>query len=463
MPHISFSPSRSRSRLASLVLTGALAIAATGSWLSATAQTAQAAESARSKFKIANQKYNAGAYAEALVVIEEGLKLDAKHQQLLLLKASTLMKLRNFEEAYAAFKAFFAAGGKSKDAQQTMEALEKTILVTLLELTAPPSAANVAVTIKDLPFCSPGPTCVRAQIPGQYTITAEAEGFEPWSGEVTAVANQTVRVELGLREKPSLLTVKSKPEPSTVTVDGAAFTSPAPVPAGAHQVTVALKGHATAKREVTASLGKPVELLVELVPNTLASIVPAEATLLLDGQPVALDNGGLTLPPGKHILTGKAPGYREGKVEIPAKRAADYQVVLELKKDVQVVDNRQRTWTPRRKIAVASAGLSLAALGAGVYLGLDAKKLEDDSYALCPMPTACREPDRANDLIDRADSRALQANIAYGVAGAAAVGAVVLWITGKPETQEPRVAVTPRFAPTSSGSAVTGVDLSLKF
>ncbi len=461
MSHITLPSRPARRRWASLVLAGALAFAATSTWLAATAPSAHAAESARTKYKAAKAKFDAGSYSDALVVIEEGLRLDAKHKELLLLKASTFMKVRRYEEAHAAYQAYFAAGGKSSEAKQTMEALEKSILPTRFELVAPAGAAGVSVVVKDLPFCVPSPTCVKAVIAGQYTISAEAEGYEPWSGEATAVAGQTVTVEVKLVEKPSLLTIKTTPELAAVTVDGQPFTSPGPIPAGTHQVSAALRGRATTAREISARLGKPVELTVELPALTLATLEPADATWLLDGQPLVIDNGGVALPPGKHVVTGKAAGYRDGKLTIEADRPADYQLALKLTRQEQVASGPS-LWTPRRKFAVVSAGVSALAIGAGIYLGLDAKKLEDDSFEVCPVPDNCRDPDRANDLIDRADSRALQANIAYGVAGAAAVGAAVLWFTGKPEAQQ-RVSVTPRVAAPASGGSITGVDLSLKF
>jgi hypothetical protein len=54
--------------------------------------------------------------------------------------------------------------------------------------------------------------------------------------------------------------------------------------------------------------------------------------------------------------------------------------------------------------------------------------------------------------------RALAANVAFGVAGGAAVAAAVLWLTGAPESRSPRrVAVTPRLG----GGA--GLDVAVRF
>jgi hypothetical protein len=436
---------------------------ATAVFVVATAAPAHAApDTARSKYKAADKLSNAGADAEALVVIEEGLRLDARYLPLLNLKGSVLVRLRDFEGAYAAYKAFLDAGGDKTPAgppvKATMKSLE-AILATVLEIEA--SSGPTAITVKDKPFCIASPTCKKALTAGEYTVTAQREGFAPWTGKVTVVLSQTARLEVKLVESPSRLTVKPTPSDAVVTVDGAAFPAPAEVAAGPHQVTVAMVGYATAKREVTVGLGKPVELQVALEPTTPARIVPETATLLLDDQPIALDNGGLSLPAGKRVLRISATGYLDQRVTIPATRPPGYKIDVALVSASRVV--RGPLFTPRRKIAVAAAGVSLLAVGAGVYLGVDAKQLEDDSFALCPMPAACPEADRANDLIDRADSRALQANIAFGVAAAAAVGAAVLWITGSAESSsQAQVAITPRLSPLP-GATMAGVDLSLTF
>jgi hypothetical protein len=100
-------------------------------------------------------------------------------------------------------------------------------------------------------------------------------------------------------------------------------------------------------------------------------------------------------------------------------------------------------WTGKRKAAVALGGVAVAGAVVGVLLGKQATGKKDDAYALCPDPkVACTEADQANTLLDAADSRALGANICFGVAAAAVIGAGVLWFTGAPK-HESSVAVVP--------------------
>jgi len=113
--------------------------------------------------------------------------------------------------------------------------------------------------------------------------------------------------------------------------------------------------------------------------------------------------------------------------------------------DVVVETRRASTFTGRRKLAVGVGAAGVAALAAGGLLGWTARGLEDDAYALCPAE-ACDDAAEANDLVSRAETRALYANVSFGVGAAALIGAAVLWFTGAP------VALTP----TNDGLAVAG-------
>jgi hypothetical protein len=100
-------------------------------------------------------------------------------------------------------------------------------------------------------------------------------------------------------------------------------------------------------------------------------------------------------------------------------------------------------WTGKRKIAVALGGVAVVNIAIGALLGSAANGKKDDAYELCPDPqVACNDADTANKLLDEGDARALQANIVWGIAGAAAIAGGVLWVVGKP-TGDHRVSVTP--------------------
>jgi precorrin-3B methylase len=109
----------------------------------------------------------------------------------------------------------------------------------------------------------------------------------------------------------------------------------------------------------------------------------------------------------------------------------------------------------RRKLALGLAGVAVVAGGAGVYLALDARDLEDQAHRRCPE-IMCADHVAANDLLERSRSRLRIANVAYGAAGLAVVGAAALWLTGGGRRDRATVAVVPSLAPDQAGAAVVG-------
>src|SRR5262245_51186204 len=83
----------------------------------------------------------------------------------------------------------------------------------------------------------------------------------------------------------------------------------------------------------------------------------------------------------------------------------------------------------RRKVAIGAGVGGLAVAAVGVVLGVRARGFEEDAHTLCPME-ACDRADEANSLLERGQTSALTANIAFGIGAAAIVGATVLWFTG---------------------------------
>ncbi len=366
-------------------------------------------EKAGDKVKQAKKLNTDGSYDEALVVIEAGLGLSPKRQelhQLLDLKGDVLLKLREYAGAEAAYRALIEAGATGRLLAKAKEMVKKLVILQATKLEVAVAKGNASIYLKskaDGVFCTAAPLCNKALLPGGYAVIVEAPGFEPWTGRVTVAQGATAKLAVTLVEKPSRLTVRATPTDAVITVDGSPYAAEAELPPGAHEVAVTLGGYLTSTTEVTAREGLPVELDVALVAVAPPPPPPAEAA------PRAASSGFLT---------------------------------------------------KRRTVALMVAGVGLISAGAGVGLGLSSQTLEDSSYEVCPMPESCRDVARAEDYHDRAETRALQANIAFGVAGAAAVTAVVLWITGKPEEQ-PQVSITPRFG--AGAQATTGLDLSLRF
>ena len=194
----------------------------------------------------------------------------------------------------------------------------------------------------------------------------------------------------------------------------------------------------------------------------------------------ALWNRAAPVDGGTYRIAGSAPGHEEWSttVEVANERdKVDVEVprFKELRKLVlpapqetphdpgdEPAPKSPGMFTTKRKIAVGVAGLGVAAAAAGALLGIQAKSLEDDAYALCPDPAApCADAESAQSKLDSAQQKALTANIAYGVAGAAIVGAAVLWFTGGPSAESPEV-MGARVGG-SAGPGVAKLDLTWSF
>jgi hypothetical protein len=169
-----------------------------------------------------------------------------------------------------------------------------------------------------------------------------------------------------------------------------------------------------------------------------------------DGEIVepAVWNRAVPVDGGSHTIEGKAPGHEPWSTKIEVGPARDRKAVEVpkfkalpemVKKDGPTeihntyVVEEPSLWTTRRKVAVGVAGGGVAVVIVGAVLGFQAQTLRDDAEDVCP-PDACSPDDavQANKLNDRSHKRALFANVAFGVGGAAVIGGAVLWYLGAP-------------------------------
>lgn len=120
---------------------------------------------------------------------------------------------------------------------------------------------------------------------------------------------------------------------------------------------------------------------------------------------------------------------------------------------VSSVDEQSRGMTRQRKLAIGVGAGGVALVGLGIALGVSAKSLEDDAAAICPT-ISCDRAEESNALIDRGKTRALYANVSFGVGAGAIVGAAVLWLTSS-STQRAKTALVPMIAPSSIGAAAS--------
>lgn len=114
-------------------------------------------------------------------------------------------------------------------------------------------------------------------------------------------------------------------------------------------------------------------------------------------------------------------------------------------------------FTTRRMIGVGVAAVGVGGAVLGAVLGASARGKQNDALALCPDGPACPRADAANALVRTGHRQALEANLAFGIAAAAAIGAGALWFTGAPDAEPSRrITVVPALAPGWAGIAVMG-------
>ncbi len=204
-----------------------------------------------------------------------------------------------------------------------------------------------------------------------------------------------------------------------------------------------------------------------LPPRTMGTL---QLDAARDGVPVIVDGvdigrtplpGPWTLPPGPHTVVLRPEGASPEKyeVQIPAGGEVRLEVLTQAAAPAPVVAPEPAVEVvhtgPGFSLATAgyvAAGIGVAALGAGVYLGLDAQSTADEAADLDRRDPRNSRAD-LEALADDADAAALWANVAYGVGGVALLGgaAMILLASDGPLSRAPV-----RVTPLPAGAAVGG-------
>jgi hypothetical protein len=195
----------------------------------------------------------------------------------------------------------------------------------------------------------------------------------------------------------------------------------------------------------------------------------------------ALWNRAAPVDGGVYTIIGHAPGHEEWSTTVEVAPESDKASIevprfKELRKlvdetpppddknkkidDDEIGSDTPSMFTGKRKAALGVAGVGVVALAGGIVFGMQAKSLQSEAEELCPNPVGCANAAEAQEKNDSGHSKALLANVAFGVGGAAVIGAAVLWFTGAPKatSAEESVGVAPHIAP-----GYTGVSVRLKF
>jgi hypothetical protein len=188
-------------------------------------------------------------------------------------------------------------------------------------------------------------------------------------------------------------------------------------------------------------------LAISVQSESGADLVDAKVTL--DGIALTGDWIGKTtqVNPGTHMLRAEAPGFHNSEETVVAREGEKSRVVtLKLRsltaptiQPVQIAPSavadggsRQVGWP-----TYVLAGVGIAAIGGGAVVGYLGNKDAEDMQDEC-KPT-CSEA-----RVDAAKLKLISANVAFGVGGAALVGALVTYLLSKPEPPASDVAAVSR-------------------
>jgi hypothetical protein len=224
-----------------------------------------------------------------------------------------------------------------------------------------------------------------------------------------------------------------------------------------------------AKKKLALEKMAAIEPKLSYLTISVADIVRAP-TITLDGKRVDQGALGIRFPidGGRHVIKATGGGHTAWRKTIEIRSSGDDKRVV-----VPEAPTAPKTgpdpaqddptvagpvFTPRRKAAVVLGVLGVAAAGGGIAFGHAGAILERHAFELCPDPAvSCDHAGSANSELGRARANALYANISYGVAGALAITGIVLWVTGRSEHNEDRIAIVPYLG------AASGVDVQVRF
>ncbi|MBI4696496.1 MAG: PEGA domain-containing protein [Gammaproteobacteria bacterium] len=176
-------------------------------------------------------------------------------------------------------------------------------------------------------------------IQGERELTVELKGYKPWRRHVKVVAGQPVAFkDVVLEKADGTLDVTSDPPGAALTIDGR-YAGVAPqrlalAPDADHDLTAFKEGYGAEKRTLRVASGEVRALAVTLAPE-LAPVrldtTPADAELLVDGQPAGSATQVLSLPTTEHELVVRKRGYASYQTTVTPRRGVEKRLRIELK------------------------------------------------------------------------------------------------------------------------------------
>jgi hypothetical protein len=228
--------------------------------------------------------------------------------------------------------------------------------------------------------------------------------------------------------------------------------------------------------EVKAECAKRIETIKGTMPTLILGAKDGlgndltAVTVIVDGAPLpgALDGQALALDPGEHTfrfeLAGQPPVEKKIVLRQGEKERRESVVLGPPGGLVKPPPAAPSFWTPRRTLAVVSAGLGVVGIGIGAAFGAFALSSQSREKSDCSGSSTASCPSYPQGLSDYniAQKDATGATVGLVLGGALAATGVVLWFTAPRQGRPPASVQGLRVAPLviGTGRGITlGVDL----
>ncbi len=228
---------------------------------------------------------------------------------------------------------------RGKRAEETLEARLLPAWAEF-ELQSSPAGASLAVdgeAVGRTPYAG-------ELIHGQRRLVVRMPGYKPWSRTIDVVAGRAVSIpDVVLEKADGLLEIVTNPPGAAITIDGR-FRGEAPAklavsPDRDHRVTVMKAGYAPQTTSARAAPDAVTALALQLEPElAVINLItePADAELLIDGQPAGTATQRLNLPTHEHELIIRKPGYASFRTVVTPRRGVDKHLRITLKTAAQM-------------------------------------------------------------------------------------------------------------------------------
>ncbi len=314
------------------------------------------------------------------------------------------------------------AGDPPPEASKEVQNLGDVKVRGLMVIESEPQGASIYIDGKDKGEVARTPWS--GSLEGEHTYLIEKRGYKEKEGRIAPDPSRLLVLQVVLAEVDYLgwVEIKSNVPGANVYVDdknvGAIGKTPysGNFKPGKHTFYVEADGYEEYATDVTVVAGESADVTAELKGSpvgylNLRGAGIDKSQILVDGK-VLCERGPCRKPvkEGTHVVTVRRPGYK------PYSARVDVQARTEISMRAQLAKK------PGRGDAIAAGVVSALFAGGGIYLGLQAKGIEEDIRN--EIEAGDPPPDSEDPRLLRGKIFAISADAAFAVSGIVALTAL---------------------------------------